>query len=249
MTSGEDHGGREYQPGDQQAEAGGPTGAETGAGQAGEEATQQAESIAAEGEDVRERVRRLVVDTFQNRRLEWDQMNDLTQQVLKGAAKGVQDTTAQQQESVLRSVVDGLADSYSGAADATRQALDDATQRGRQFAEDDLGRALRNLKALDERFIRTITDTTAAGYDALTSQGQALIDHARRASESIRPSAEAALRAAKDHPTQLGSEAAQAGVEATRQTAGRLLNAMAGLLQGAGDALSESRKSEKEKKQ
>lgn len=227
MTTSEDHGGREYQPGD-----------ETQASQA---AGEQAQRIAASGEAVRDRVRQLVVETVQQRHLELDQLSTVAQQVLEGAAQGVKDTAQRDQQSVLKAVVDGVADSYSGAANATRQALDDAAERGKHFADDDLKRALRNLRALDERFIRTVTEATGAGYHALSDQAQSLIDHAKQAAESMRPSIESALKAAKDHPTQLGGEAAAAGVEATRQTAGRLLNAVAGLLQGAGDALSQPR--------
>jgi len=249
MTPTEDHGAREYQPGDEATgpEPGGATDKQARAG--AEAAGQQAESIAAEGADVRDRVRRLVVDTVHTRRLELDQLSEVSQQVLEGAAKGVKDATGQQQESILQQVIDGLADSYGGAANATREALDDATQRGKQFTQEDLDRALRNLRALDERFIRTVTDTTGAGYRALSDQAQSLIDHARRATETIRPSIESAVRSAMAHPTQLGSEAAQAGVEATRQTAGRLLNAVAGLLQGAGDALSQSRQRDEQQDQ
>jgi hypothetical protein len=246
MQPGEDHGGREYQPGDETQTNHAHTQAQQQQARAGAEAAgQEAEHIAAEGENVRDRVRQLVVDTVQQRRLELDQLSDVTQQVLQGAAKGVDDTTKEQQDSTLRAVIDGLADAYGGAADATRQAIDDATDRGKHFAQDDLARAWRNLRALDERFLRTITDTTGAGYHALTGQAQSLIDHARSATDGIRPPVESALRAVKDHPVQLGEEAAKAGVEATKQTAGRLLNAVAGLLQGAGDALSEPSKRQK----
>jgi hypothetical protein len=233
-----DHGAREYAPGDEQRYQTG--GAEQEQAQAGaEQAGEQAERIAAEGEDVREQVRQLIADTVHDRRLSLEQLNTVAQSVLEGAASGVREATSERQDSVLRSVVDGIGDGYAAAADATRQAVEDATQRGKHFAEQDLKRAWEDLRELDSRFFRVISATAQRGWGALTGQASAVQDQARRAGESIRPSAEQALRALKEHPVQFGSEAAAAGVEATRQTAGRLLNVMAGILQGAGDALSD----------
>jgi hypothetical protein len=99
---------------------------------------------------------------------------------------------------------------------------------------------------LDKRFVRIVSHTTERGWGALTSQAGALNDQAREAGEKLRPAAEKAIRAITNHPVQFGTEAAHAGVEATRQTAGRLLNAVAGVLQGAGDALAGRERSEED---
>ena len=221
-----------------QQQAGGDAGAEEAARQAGE----QAEHIAAEGGDVRERVRKLVVDTVEQRRLSFDQLGEVSQSVLEGAASGVKEAEPEQQESALRGVIDGLADAYATAANATRLALEEANQRRQSFAQEDLQRAMRDLRALDERFMRTVTNTTGSAWRMVTEQLGAMKEHTERAAQSIRPSMESALKAATDHPGQLAGEAASAGVKASRQTAGRLLQAMAGLLQGAGDALSQTGK-------
>ena len=212
--------------------------AHSGAKQAGE----QAEKIAGEGENVRDRVRQLVVETVQERKLDFDELGNVAQSVLEGAAQGVRDAAPEEQDNVLRSVIDGLADSYSNTANAARLAFEEATQQGRTFAEEDLKRAWDDLRELDQRFLKIIGATTERGWGALKNQAGNVKEHAQRSSQHIRGSLEGALTAAKDHPVQLGSEAAKAGVEATRQTTGRLLQVMAGMLQGAGDALSEPRK-------
>lgn len=216
---------------------------------AGRAAGEQAERIAddaardagAAGEEspdgVRERVRRLVVETLEQRSLSLDELNEVSRQVLEGAAAGVRDATPEHQRTVLRSVIDGLGDSYATAANATRLAIEEANARSKAFADEDLREAARELRSLSDRFVRTVLRTTERAGGVLREEAGALRDHAQRAAEAARPSIEEALGAATRQPGKLAGEAASAGVEASRHTAGRLLRAVAGLLQGAGDAL------------
>lgn len=213
---------------------------------AGQAAGEQAEHIAGEAgespdaEDVRERVRRLVVDTLRTRNLSLEELNEVSRQVLEGAAAGVKEATPEAQRTVLRSVIDGLADSYATAANAARLTLEEANARRKAFAEEDLSQAVRELRDLDKRFVHTVLRTTERAWGALREQAGAVKEHTQRAGESIRPSIEQALQVARRHPGRLATEAAAAGVEASRHTAGRLLQAMAGLLQGAGEAMAPS---------
>lgn len=217
---------------------------EADAAQAAEAAGEQAERIAAEGEDVRDRVRRLVVETVQQRKLSFDQLNEVGESVLHGASEGVKNAGASEQRAVLRAVIDGVADSYATAANATRLALEEANTRRQTFAQEDLQHAIREIKALDERFLRMVSRTAERGWGTVTEQVKDLKDHAQRAAQGIRPSMESALSAARQQPGKLAGEAASAGLDATRQTAGALLQAMAGLFQGAGEALSQPRDEE-----
>ncbi|MFW6059312.1 MAG: DUF6781 family protein [Phycisphaeraceae bacterium] len=211
------------------------------AAEAAAAAGEQAERIAAEGEDIRGRVRQLVVDTVQQRKLSFEQLGQVGQEVLRGAASGVKQAGKEEQRQALRAVIDGLADSYATAANATRLALEEANARRRTFAQEDLQHAVRELKVLDERFLRMVGRTTERAWGTLTEQAKALKDHAQHAAQGIRPSMESALHAARHQPGKLAGEAASAGFDATRHTAGTLLQAMAGLLQGAGEALSRPR--------
>lgn len=237
--------GREYDPyGGSGPGAASEEEAQAGAAAAGE----QAEQIASEETDVRERVRQLVVETVQDRRLSLDQLNEVTQQVLRGAAEGAKGAAEGKQDSVLRDVVDGLADAYTSAANATRLAVEEANERGKTFAEEDLNRAMRQLRTIDRRFLETIRSTAERGWGTLSEEAGSVKEHAERAVEQIRPAMEAAVRSAARQPGRFGTEAAAASVEAGRQTAGRLLQAVSGLLQGAGEALAERPKDEKKKK-
>ena len=70
----------------------------------------QAEKIAQEGREVRERVRRLVVDTVEKGRLRLSELRRVTIQVVDGAVRGLKGALPEKQESVLRQVLDGVAD-------------------------------------------------------------------------------------------------------------------------------------------
>jgi len=210
------------------------------------DAAKRAEEIAAEGEDVRERIRTAVVDAMTNREGLAEDLSNTTQAVLDGAVEGVRNLAPEQQDSTLRQVVDGLGDALSRSANATRFALEEARSRGESFAREDIDRAMQDLRTLEEMFVNLVDRTARRAGDELSGQFTDLSEHARRTASNIRPSIESALSEAGSHPVKLAGEAATAGVKAVPRAAGMLLQAVGGALQGAGDVLGGSAKTSDE---
>lgn len=205
----------------------------------------EAHQVAAEKENVRERIRRLVVDSVRQRRVGFDAIGDVTREIVDGAVEGVRDMTPDDRDSVLRQVVDGVGDAFTTTAQATRLALEEAQSRGEQFAKEDVRSAIRQLTDLQRLFTDTVLDTLERARIEAAEQTRDFIDHARRANERVQPSIQSALHAATEHPIKLVTETASASVRAVPKAAGMLLHAMSGVLQGAGDLLTEGRQKEK----
>ncbi len=202
------------------------------------EAEQAAEEIATDGNDIRQRVRDLVVKLVQQRKAGLEKLETVAEQILAGAAKAVDDATPDEQSSVLRQVVDGLAEGMAKAANAAELAFEEAKSRGETFANEDVQSMIADLRALREMFVNTVTKAAGSLKSRAAEEASDLKTHAQRAAESIKPAVDSALRAATSQPGQLAKESAEAGVAAARQAAGALAHTLAGILTAAGDLLS-----------
>jgi hypothetical protein len=202
-----------------------------------------ATTIASEGRAVRDRIRSLLVDSVRERKLSLDEVGGAVRQVVDGAVNGVRDSVPDKQASVLGEVVDGLGEGLSAAANATRLALEEARGRGESFAQEDVDKAVEDLKALEDLFTKTVSDLARRAGSELSGQAKDLGAHAKRTAEHLRPAVESAVKEAARHPVQMARDSATAGLKAAPKAAGMLLQAAAGMLEGAADLLTgESKK-------
>lgn len=198
----------------------------------------QAEKIAAEDRDVRERMRDLITDLASGKLPRLSELGAEAERAAEGAARGVRSLAGDRREAVIGDVVDGLADGLTRAANATRLAAEEARARGESFMREDLERTTDDLRAMERLFTESTMRLVRRAGQESSDQLRDLTRHVERAAEGLRPAVESAVRAIREHPLQAAGETAAAGLEATRRVAGSFLDAVSGVLQGAGDALS-----------
>lgn len=205
------------------------------AGCPGESPAAAAEKIASEGQDIRERIRRLIVDTVRQRSVRLSELRSLFDDVMRGAVAGVREATPQRQDSALRQVIDGSVEAMEITANASRLAMEEAMSRGKAFVDEDVRAAGGDLKELGERFAEIAVDSAKKAGKLTVSQLDELRQHAVRAAKSAWPAVRSAVSASMKHPFNLATESAQAGAHFTRMTAGAFFSAMSGMLQAAAD--------------
>lgn len=204
----------------------------------------EAREAAAEKRDVRERIRTIIVDQVGAGRFGISAIGEITRAVVDGVSEAVSELAPEDRESVLRQVVDGVGDAFSATAQATQLTLEEAQSRGERFAQEDVRGAIRQLADLQRLYMDTVLDTLERARIEASGQMRDFIEHARRANQRVQPSIQEALHAATEHPIKFAGEAAATGLKAVPQAAGMLLQAMSGVLQGAGELLMEGRKKE-----
>ena len=197
----------------------------------------QAEDIVAEGCEIRERIRNLMLDAVKTRKLELRELGDITGEVMEAAVKQVEDVLPKQRDSVLGQVVAGIGDAYAVAANATRLAFEEARGRGESFAREDLDRALSDLTTIDSMFRETVMRVASSARGSASQELGDLKNHVERTITSISPSIADALRVAASHPVGFARDVAGAGLDASRRGAGYLVQSMARLLDRAGKSI------------
>ena len=206
----------------------------------------QAEKIATEADSVRERVRRLVLDTAGGGGLRIDQLKGAASAVLDGVGKGIERISEDRRGTVLAETIDGLSDAFERAARATRLAIEEAEGRGEQFSQEELRQTADDLRTLEDMFKETVTGFTKRLASNVKEQTIDFARHTTRAVESMRPSIESAIESASKDPAGLAGQAASAGVDAARGVVGSLFSAAAGMLDAAGEIVSGSEKKQDE---
>ena len=117
---------------------------------------EQAERIAAEGESVRERVKRLVLSVADGEGLRLEAVRSAAGEIMDGVSRGVHKIAEDRRGTVLAETIDGLSDGFARAAQATKLAIEEAEGRGARFTKEDLGRAATDLRTLEKMFEETV---------------------------------------------------------------------------------------------
>ncbi|MGE5194277.1 MAG: DUF6781 family protein [Deltaproteobacteria bacterium] len=203
----------------------------------------QVEAIVAEGNEVRQQVSEVVAEAAERFHLYPEGLIELAQAVMDGAFEAVRKSVPTEPESTLRQVIDGLGDGFSTAALAGKLAIEEAASRGKAFATEDLARMTRNLTALADRFVKTVSATGGAFSSITQQQLDGLRQHVVTTHARIRPSLESAAAAAAQQPLQFARESVGAGAALARQGLGALFTAAGRSIYVAGKQLAGERRS------
>jgi hypothetical protein len=210
-----------------------------------EEIRDKVDEIVSDGERITERVSALILSVLKSAEGGLSKFGDITERVLDGAVKGTERAVPQDPESVLRKVYDGVTDAGEKAAESVKLTFQEARSRGEKFGTEEYDKVIQDLGALEENLVSSVKRFTESSRSELSAQVQSISEHVHRAGTGMGPALQAALSAAKEHPSDLIRESAQAGADLTRHIVGDILGAASRFLDGAADSLRPS--SEKEK--
>jgi len=206
----------------------------------------EVEQIVEEGQDVRQRVGKVIESAADSAAKESSGLTKLVTDTVESAVRAVDRATPKDPDSTLRQVVDGVGDGLERTAQATRLAVEEASGEGRAYASDDLKQLSNDLGSLVDMFVDTVEKSVRGAADETKTQYTNVRKHASNTLESIKPSLQSAAEAAAKDPVGLAGETAGAAVDITRETAGALFSTLGKLIQGAGDRIAPKREDESE---
>ena len=193
------------------------------------------------GKDVRDRVRDVVVSLFRSSEATTASARAAVSGIVQSATEIVKRSAPDNPESVLRNVIDGVTSGLSTVAQSTQYAVQEATDRGQRFANQDLDRAKKDLSGISDILMDTVKYFTNRVTEEAGTAAKELKTHAERSAAAVTPVLKSSVDAVTKHPVQTAGEAAETVLRTAQLTAGALLGAMSGLLSGAADALDPSR--------
>lgn len=203
---------------------------------------EQVEASVRAQQEVRQRIAALVATASQHALQAGKGTAEVVRATLDGARAALRTAAPQQRETLLRQVVDGIADGLGTAAHAAELTLREAHGDLARFAREDLAALSRSLRELGSQFTALAADALADGSVLATEEAARLRAHVQATWRTLAPRIEAVVAAAGAAPGSAVREAMQAGGVAARGAASALFTELGRQLQSLGVALGEPRR-------
>ncbi|MBA4020500.1 MAG: hypothetical protein C0483_25345 [Pirellula sp.] len=203
---------------------------------------------AASGTAVRDRVRDLSVSAFRDLDLSLSDLSKLVQEVLEGAVEAVDKSIPASRANVLREVFDGLSEGVQAIASSGSAALSDARKRGEAITAKPVANSAKRMRDANTEFLGTVKNFAGKTSKQVRDELNALVKEAEKLGPKVAGSAQKAASASKGRLMELTGETARAGVRVARRTAGGVVMAAGGFLEGLAEALAPKDLPQAEKK-
>src|SRR6185369_640233 len=128
------------------------------------------------------------------------------QQLIEGAAAGLNKAVPTSSRNVLRQVVDGLTDAAEATIHSTKTIVTSTKKRGATFVKDDAAKAVKDLRTIEDDFVSAMGRAGKKLKGAAKDELDAIVRHSRRAGTRIKPAAQSVLKAADGHLLELSKE-------------------------------------------
>ncbi|MBK6742811.1 MAG: hypothetical protein IPG66_07475 [Hydrogenophilales bacterium] len=191
---------------------------------------------AGSGGDLREQVRKIVVDALLKRQADPAAIKDVMKATVEGLGDGLGPQAANASES-LKTAMNGMDEALSKTLLAMKMAMDESWQTGRRFAEEDLKSAYEAIRGLDDDLVATLKTTGERSQGVLKDEFGRIYEHLTRTGMDTTAQTRSVLETLT---RQMSAVAVDSSKEAMRtaQVAGERLNAVtSGILRGLADVV------------
>lgn len=194
---------------------------------------------------VRNEVRDIVVGALVEHHLDTDNVKRVIDAVLEGAMEGAPKGEKELLDA-LKSTVDGLDEGLAKAAEASKLAIEEASGRMNEFSENDIKRAIDDLKGLDGLFTDALKDFTSASEAATKGTMSDLMTHTGRTGTATGRSVADALGALQGSLSKVEWASLSDVEKATRAGVATIASIASGILDGIADSIRHEKKPDAE---
>lgn len=202
------------------------------------------ESVQQDG-DIRSKVRDLTLRALQTRSLDTAGIREVVKAVAEGVSLGAEQRASEVKQA-LAAALSGLDDAVGKAAQATHLALQELVAQGKDFSEQDLKRALDDLKITEQAFLDTLGQVADAAGSKIRRELTDAVEHVRRSGSDTGASVRASLSELGNRLSATLHESKASGQDAATKVSSRLAALASGILAAMADSL--DRKSGAERK-
>jgi uncharacterized protein DUF6781 len=197
------------------------------------------------GDDIRARVRDLMLQALRERRFDYAGMREVMHSMTEGISIGAE-KSGKEVRHALAEAFTGMDQALSKVAEAGSLAMKEMTDRGRQFSQNELKQGVDSMRRMEGDFLDSVRQVSKSAAGTVKSEWQDLLGHAQRTGTDTGRVVADTAREFSSRMASTMSESALAGMEAARTFGERFAAAASGILQGMSEAL---RPEDKGKKQ
>lgn len=194
----------------------------------------------AQDQDLRERVRQMVMRAISERTWDTGEIREVLRQSLAGVGEGMPQR-GNQAAVAAREAVQGLDEAVGRAVYALQMALEEAWGQGRQFTESDLKATVDEVKGLEDDLLGTLKASADKGQGVAREALSGLFDHLSRNGTDTGRQVKGVLDLLGNRLAGAAHGAGGELKEQARESRERLKAVASGILRGLADGLDKTR--------
>ena len=212
---------------------------EPNTGNSDDSVRQAASDSVRHGDDVRERIRDLTLETLTQRRFDRNAIRDTVRVITEGIGRGAEGAGAGAQHS-LAEAIRGMDSALSRAVEAGEAALRQLVDAGRGVSERELQQAFAGLRKIEEDFVTTVSEVAESASERVRPELKEALGQATRTGTETGKKTAAAMTELAQQLAGTSVELTLAGIELAGAFGARFARIASGMLAGTADALDKS---------
>jgi hypothetical protein len=206
----------------------------------------EARKIAQRNLDIQQEVYRITVNALTQAKLEPERIKNVIKAVLEGFQSGVVQNQGQLDET-FRKAANGLDEALASAAIATKLAIQEASSKAGEFADQEIKQSLNQLESLENQFLDTLHSLATSGTESSREIFSSLAEHTRQTGTAVGGRSAEALTNLGTLVEKFGKMSVDTGNEFARVTGTSILQIASGFLSGVADSLKKIDPSKKDR--
>ena len=190
-----------------------------------------------DGVNIHDRVHDLTLRALRSRRFDRHAIREVVSAVSSGMARGAEARPGEFRQA-LADAFRGLDAALTQSAEASRQALGQLVATGKDLSDNDIRRALADLKALEEDFLATAGQAAEAASAKVRPELRQLVHTARTTGTATGKAVAKTMAEFAQRFSVASIDLALAGLEVATEVGNRFAQLASGFLSGIADALS-----------
>ena len=137
-----------------------------------------------EGKDIRDEVRDITMEALSKGHLEMERIKTVVTSVWDGAKEGVGSESEEIKQS-FKEVMSGLDEALEKSAHASKLAIEETVGKVKDFSQEDLKRAIDDLKGLEEMLLDTVTEVAKSSKSTVADVLHDTVVHAKNSGTEV----------------------------------------------------------------
>jgi|RhiMetdeSRZDD1v2_1073273.scaffolds.fasta_scaffold276262_2 hypothetical protein len=213
--------------------------AESG-GQSDEDLRKAASDSIRHGEEVRERVRELVLNALTSRRFDREAIRETVRTVTEGVSLGAEGSRAGGTRHAVAEAFRGMDQALAKSVEAGQEAIRRILDTGRDVSEHELQQALAGLQKVEEDFVATVSQVAETAGERVAPELREVVGKATRAGTDTGRQVAAAMTELTRTLAGTSLKVTLAGIEVAGEFGVRFAQIAGGVLSGMAAALDKS---------
>jgi len=205
------------------------------------ETQNSARETVAQSHDIENNIRNIVVQAFKEGAMQPEEIKQTLNEVIEGACDGLNSQAGDNGEA-LKQVLTGVDAALGQVAQASKLAIEEASDNLQDFSDHDLKRALNDLETLESLFFDTLNEVANKGKETSHETLKDLLDHLQNSGSAVGESVKNILTGLHSDLSKDGRLQKIQAADIAKSAGATFARVSSGILAGIADSLDPNKK-------